>query len=200
MTTIVLRKFLPRVELRPGTAVDAYHAKANGQNNLWRVWVWTGIDHRAAVAAQELYEWEAKLCTGVVAATAAVGLLGALAALLDPIFGLGVLPALVLAFLGVPKLLPVRRRMELGSHEVEVQAAAALYGADQVAYRWHEIGSKERGGMVTYAWLKGMKPMAIEAEMKRRSDGAARWVKHHRSFLERVRDAGNPVQQRIPVT
>lgn len=74
-----------------------------------------------------------------------------------------------------------RRRMEVMGHEVEVQAAALIYGLDATAYRQAEAARMQRG----YAGLfDGWPTMRIEAEMRRNSHRATRWVAKRRRKLE----------------
>lgn len=75
-----------------------------------------------------------------------------------------------------------RRRMELTSHEVEVQAAAIIYGKDRHDYRVAEVDRMKRGydglfDAVTRAQMR--------AAMEAMSDEARRWVRQKVDKLER---------------
>jgi hypothetical protein len=179
----ILRTAFPRFIVHEGGKEEAWAAQANGENNPWRIWIWSGIENRAAVAAQELYEWRFRMLVGLGSAAALAVLTGALAAFFEPLLWWMVPLAAWAAFVLVPQLHVVQRRKELMSHEIEVQAAVLLYGADADAYRL-----REAGGMASYAWLKTMTAERITAAMKRHTPAAARWVRRNRPFLEKVRD------------
>lgn len=78
----------------------------------------------------------------------------------------------------------VKRLIEIKSHEIEVQAAARLYGRNPAAYRAHEAG-----GMLNYPWLKGMTQAEIYAAMCGQAVPAAKWVKRHWPILLKIREA-----------
>lgn len=181
--TAVLRAAFPRFEIREGGKEEAWKAQANGENGAWRVWVWSGIDNRAAVAAQELYEWRFRMLVGLGSAAALAALTGALAGFVEPLLWWLVPLAAWAAFVLVPQLHVVQRRKELMSHEVEAQAAGLLYGADVAAYRTHEAG-----GMLAYAWLGGMSREEIALRMEANAGKALRYVRRHLRFLATVRD------------
>lgn len=183
--TAVLRAAFPRFEIHEGGKEDAWKAQANGENGAWRVWIWSGIDNRAAVAAQELYEWRFRMLVGLGSATATAALTGALAGFVEPLLWWLAPLAAWAAFVLVPQMHAVQRRKELMSHEVETQAAALLYGANVAAYRAHEAG-----GMPSYAWLKDMSREEIERRMEANSGKALRCVRRHLRFLTAVRDFG----------
>lgn len=186
--TAILRAAFPRFIIKEGGKQEAWDAGANGENNPWRVWIWSGIDNRAAVAAQEIYEWRFRMLVGLGATTAAGALTAALAALFEPLLWWLVPLAAWAAFVLVPQLNLFQRRKELKSHEIEAQAAGQFYGADAEAYRTREIGSAEAGGMFSYAWLKGMSLTQIRDGMKAHTSGALRWLDRNRAFIEKVRD------------
>jgi hypothetical protein len=181
--TAILRTAFPRFIIREGGKEDAWKVQSNGKNNPWRVWIWSGIDNRAAVAAQELYEWRFRMLVGLGSATACAALLAALAAFFEPLLWWLAPLAAWAAFVLVPQLHVVQRRKELKSHEIEVQAAVLLYGAGENACR-----TREAGGMVSYAWLKAMAAEEIRLAMLRRRFAAIRWVRRNRPFLEEIRD------------
>lgn len=181
--TAVLRAALPRFEIREGGKDEAWAAQANGQNNLWRVWVWSDIDRRAAVAAQEVYEWGWRQLVGLSAALAAALIVAAGAVLLEPLLWWLVPLGAWAAYVLVPQLHAIQRRKELMSHEVEAQAAALLYGDGVAAYRAHEAG-----GMGGYAWLRGMSAGEIVRRMEANAGKALRYVRHRLGFLITVRD------------
>ena len=181
--TAILRTAFPRFIVKEGGKEEASRVGANGKNNPWRVWVWSGIDNRAAVAAQELYEWRFRMLVGLGAAIAFGALTAALAAFVEPLFWWLVPLAAWAAFVLVPQLHPIQRRKELMSHEIERQAAVQLYGVDPEAYLDHEAG-----GMSGYAWLRGMSLAEIRDGMKAHTRGALRWLKRNRRFLEEIRD------------
>lgn len=179
----ILRTAFPRFIIKEGGKEEALRVGANGENNPWRVWIWSGIDNRAAVAAQELYEWGFRMLVGLGAAIAVGALTAALAAFAEPLFWWLVPLAAWAAFVLVPQLHLFQRRKELMSHEIEAQAAVQLYGADGDAYRMHEAG-----GMVSYAWMKAFTAEEIRADMARHTPAAVRWVRRNRPFLEEIRD------------
>jgi len=187
---IVIRSLFPRVELRAGGKQEAWDAGTNGNNSLWLVWVWDGIDRPVAVAAQELWEhhfqWIAGLLLAIpflIATWAAAWFLGPLNLLLAPI-------ALGIGSLLSWKLHVVQRYKELRSHEIETQAAVIYYAADPVAYRLGEIGSvghPEQGGMVSYAWLQDMTEEEIYNEMETHEAWAMQQVKRLSPILNKIK-------------
>ena len=189
--TAVLRAAFPRFEIREGGKAEAWAAQANGENGVWRVWVWSGIDRRAAVAAQEVYEWTWRQLVGLSSALASVAIVAAGATLLEPLLWWLAPLAAWAAYVLVPQLHAIQRRKELMSHEVEAQAAALLYGGDVAAYRLGEVGDRghpERGGMVTYPWLNGISERAIYERMEANAGKALRHVLRRLRFLTTVRD------------
>lgn len=75
-----------------------------------------------------------------------------------------------------------RRRMEIMGHEVEVQAAAIVYGKDRHDYRVAEV-YRMRGG---YDGLfDGLTRSQMRAAMEAQSDEANRWVRRNLELLER---------------
>lgn len=181
---LVVRSLFPRFEVRKGGKGEAWAKQANGQNGIWRVWIWSGIDCAAAVGAQELYEWRWRTKVGGLAASVAGLAFVALGVLVHSNFFWGAPLAAWAAFVLFPRFHPAQRRKELMSHEVEVQAAALLYGADK-----DDLRAREAKGMTGYAWLKKMSEAEIGREMNSRSLDAHRWVKANQSFLERVATA-----------
>lgn len=185
-----LRPFFPLAYLRTGNKEDAWREKTNGQNNFWRIWVWSGIEVRAAVMAQELFEWGWRWKWGGSAALAVTALLGVAFYQIAPILSLfaGLPGALALRL--VPEIKALQRQKELMSHEIEVQAASVLYGVDPNSYRIVEVSAMvaavERG---SYPWLRGISKADITFEMIQRASDARAWVYKKRAFLERVRDA-----------
>lgn len=179
----MLRAAFPRFEIREGGKEDAWAAQANGENGAWRVWVWSDIDRRAAVAAQEVYEWTWRQFVGISAAILAAAAVVVAATVLEPLLWwlapLGAWAAYVL----VPQLHATQRHKELMSHEVEAQAAALLYGDDVAAYR-----AREAGGMPAYAWLRDMSKEEIERRMEGNAGRAQRYVRRHLRFLAAIRD------------
>lgn len=75
------------------------------------------------------------------------------------------------------------RRAELFSHEVEVQAAALIYGANADDYR-----RQEAKGMTGYRALKGMSPETIEIEMRKQAGSARTWVEAHARKIRWAKD------------
>lgn len=181
--TAILRTAFPRFIIKEGGKEEAWRVGANGQNNPWRIWIWSGVDNRAAVAAQELYEWGFRMLAGLGAAIAIGALTGALAAIFEPLLWWLVPLAAWAAFVLVPQMHAVQRRKELMSHEIERQAAVQLYGVDPEAYLDHEAG-----GMSGYAWLRGTSLAEIKDGMRRHTRGALRWFSRNRPFLEEIRD------------
>jgi hypothetical protein len=81
------------------------------------------------------------------------------------------------------RLLPSsRRKMEIFSHEVEVQAAQLLYGVPHAQYRMEESRR-----MTGYPHLKGMTPEEIERAMRAQAGEALKWVYAHKPLLERAK-------------
>ena len=73
------------------------------------------------------------------------------------------------------------RKLEITGHEVEVQAAALIYGQDEAAYRAKEAASMHRG----YGGLFRDMPVAeIIAAMEARKPTARQWVERNRVRLE----------------
>lgn len=75
-----------------------------------------------------------------------------------------------------------RRRMEIMGHEVEVQAAALIYGKVASAYRGAEARSMHAGYDGLFA---GHSVIRIEAAMEAVSDEANRWVRRNIQKIER---------------
>lgn len=77
-----------------------------------------------------------------------------------------------------------RRRMEIMGHEVEVQAAAMVYGISASKYRMDESGSMKNG----YNGLfDSMSRTQLIAAMEAVAPDAARWVRRNRGRIERWR-------------
>ncbi len=82
-----------------------------------------------------------------------------------------------------------RRAFEIMGHEIEVQAAALIYGADPETYRARESRSMKRGDDGLFA---DMSLKDIRTAMTARSTEAAKWVgKNHR----RIRQHRRPNRQ-----
>lgn len=75
-----------------------------------------------------------------------------------------------------------RRAMELMGHEIEVQAAALIYGMSPARYRAREAEVLRSGYGGLFA---GMGPSEIVAEMAARSAEARAWVQTRRDWLRR---------------
>ena len=77
-----------------------------------------------------------------------------------------------------------RREMEIMGHEVEVQAAVAVYGDVEGARRMREAVSMtpRYGGL-----FKSMGEKSLERAMAARADDARRFVERHRRSIERFR-------------
>lgn len=189
--SVTLRAFLPRITLRAGDRETAWAAGTNGQNNLVRIWLFAGIACPAAVLAQELYEWRWQRLAGLAGAGLVFTLLGGAAALWGPFHWLGVVGPAMLAFALTPQLPPLLRAMELRSHEVEVQAAVALYGALETIYRAGEVGGPGHGGMMSYGHLKGLTAEQLYDGMARHAAAARRWVTRNRGLLEKAAAAAD---------
>lgn len=79
--------------------------------------------------------------------------------------------------------LPIgKRKMELLSHEIEVQAAALIYGKDPAAYRLKEVNV-----MHSYDHIYGMTDEEIENGMKAMTGEALDWIESHPSWVEKAR-------------
>lgn len=74
-----------------------------------------------------------------------------------------------------------RRAMEITSHEIEVQAAHAVYGRDRAQYRLAEARAMQRGYDGLFG---GMTPEDIAARMALEAPEAFEWV---RDNLNRIR-------------
>lgn len=75
-----------------------------------------------------------------------------------------------------------RRRMEIMGHEVEVQAAALVYGESVEKSRYREISAMLAG----YDGLfRGQTRGQLRAAMEAVSDDASRWVRRNRNAIER---------------
>lgn len=75
-----------------------------------------------------------------------------------------------------------RRRMEIMGHEVEVQAAALVYGESVEKSRYREISAMLAG----YDGLfRGQTRGQLRAAMEAVSDDASRWVRRNRKQIER---------------
>lgn len=73
------------------------------------------------------------------------------------------------------------RRMEIMGHEVEVQAAALIYGVPAGWYRESEAGKMRRG----YGGLFASTPIdTIVEAMRARTSEARNWVRKHRDQIE----------------
>ena len=77
-----------------------------------------------------------------------------------------------------------RREMEIMSHEIEVQAAVAVYGDTEGARRLREAGSMARGykGLFSIMGERG-----VEQAMAACADDARRFVRRHRKQIERYK-------------
>ena len=74
-----------------------------------------------------------------------------------------------------------RREMEIMGHEIEVQAAARIYGAAEGAYRTKEAAAMIRG----YDGLfQGFSAGGLEAAMAAKADQARRWVSRNIRLIE----------------
>jgi hypothetical protein len=71
------------------------------------------------------------------------------------------------------------RDLELRGHEVEVQAAARFYGADETIYR-----KEEARAMTRYKDMRGMTPLDIEKGMLKHRSAAMEWVKDNAETLQ----------------
>lgn len=129
----------------------------NGRNSLFRVEVDPDAPDMLAVLAQEIAEvdWKWRRAHG--------------------------LPAINLILDEIPAL---ERRMELWGHEVEVQAAAMIYGADPERKRRTEARVMHAySGYHFDDWT----PDEIERAMRDHADDARKWVERN---LERIQGAG----------
>lgn len=75
-----------------------------------------------------------------------------------------------------------RRRMEIMGHEVEVQAAALIYGESVEKTRYREISAMLTGYGDLFA---GRTRGQLRAAMESVSDDASRWVRRRRNKIER---------------
>ena len=75
-----------------------------------------------------------------------------------------------------------RRRMEIMGHEVEVQAAALVYGLSASTYRVAEAARMRAGYDGLFA---GLSAPQLVAAMEAVSDDAGRWVRRNRNAIER---------------
>ena len=75
-----------------------------------------------------------------------------------------------------------RRRMEVMGHEVEVQAAALVYGLSASTYRVAEAARMRTGYDGLFAAVSA--PQLVAA-MEAVSDDASRWVRRNRNAIER---------------
>lgn len=81
-----------------------------------------------------------------------------------------------------------RRRMETISHEVEVQAAAMLYGLNVDTYRFREASRMTLG----YGGLfEDLTPEQLNDEMRKYSQRAKTWVRTNQKRLEKIRNKLN---------
>lgn len=171
-----LRAFLPRI-----TMVDAL--TSNAKNNIWGIRIRKGIEMPAAVLAQEYAEYWMRWRWSLLFAVPFWALLAWQGRGLDP----GVIA--FLAFMGfavgvicqhfIPRL---RRSMEYMGHEIEVQAAVMLYGADETATRRREATSMVRLGS-SYSFLHGFTPDQATAAMARLAPKAAEYVRRRAGWL-----------------
>ena len=77
-----------------------------------------------------------------------------------------------------------RREMEIMGHEIEVQAAARIYGAAEGAYRAKEAAAMIRG----YDGLfKGFSAGGLEADMAAKAGKARQWVSRNIRLIEEYR-------------
>lgn len=77
-----------------------------------------------------------------------------------------------------------RREMEIMGHEIEVQAAARIYGAAEAAYRAKEAAAMLRG----YDGLfQGVHARGLEAAMAAKAGKARRWVSQNIRLIEEYR-------------
>ena len=75
-----------------------------------------------------------------------------------------------------------RREMEIMGHEVEVQAAALVYGLSASTYRVAEAARMRAGYDGLFA---GLSAPQLVAAMEAVSDDASRWVRRNRNAIER---------------
>lgn len=151
---------------RPPIAVVNRANRANGSSNAFWITMYGNPGSTAAVLAQEMAEFQWKW-TRIYGPGLIV--LGLLAWFFDPLF-----LALSAPLFVVNRFPALRRALELWGHEVEVQAAVALYGASEGEYRAKEAMGMWRG----YSGLfSGMTLAEVDRAMVKRGPAAERRVR-----------------------
>ena len=132
------------------------HGK-NGENSLFHIAMDPDARYARAVLAQEIAERRWKIARG---------------------FGI---PGLQLILQRIPAM---NRAMELWGHEVEVQAAALIYGADEDGHRGSEAWAMSQNssyGFYDADWSTD----TIISKMSKRSRKARKWVHSNVKLLEK---------------
>ena len=139
----------------PKVKWETLHGK-NGENSLFHIAVDPDARYARAVLAQEIAERRWKWARG---------------------FGI---PGLQLILQNVPAM---GRAMELWGHEVEVQAAALIYGVDETQKRRNEARSMSEYSGYEFK-SSGWPSDRIEREMAKRAAKARKWVRKNLKLIE----------------
>lgn len=171
------------ISLFPPVFVSNETGGPNGTRKLFWIVMYPGGD--AAVLAQELREFGLVFRLFVLPGLAmlAAALWGASQGHVGAGVAVAAFVLMCALWLSVAAS-PVARWLEYRGHEAEVQAAVALYGADETAYRAKEADTMHRKYSGMFAHLSVTQ---IVIAMETQTPGAKRFVRARMGLLERYK-------------
>lgn len=160
---------------RDGGPMQARRAGANARNSLFHIWYFNGLKNLAERLGQEVFEREFKWkwLLAIYLPILFIALkLGGDAAIMLGVFGF------LATFLTVTNFSPLKRRMEIGGHNIESIGAADLTDTPYELYAMMEAHA-----LTNYKQFKGWSAEKIYDAMRRDYPKRIRWWRTNRNWL-----------------